>query len=378
MGSMTAGADEALVRAVQRLQAGDLEDAADLVAGVTARWPERADAWHLQGVVAYRGGALASARTWIERAIAIAPEVAAYRVNLGNVQRAAGEIAAAVAAFEDALALEPENARVWCNLGNALGDTHDFAGAERAYRRAVEIDPVLGDGWQGLVWALAQQGRFDAVEPVHRAWLEAAPDDPAARWLAGVDASPDAVGGYFDRFASTYEAVLDGIDYRVPHELAALLPPAQGAWSVLDAGCGSGRAGAIVRPWAHTLVGVDVSAQMLALAEATGSYDALVHADLLAILRERAFDLVFAADVLPYMEDPSPLFAAVRRIAFSVELAHGSGVERRALGRFAHGEEIVRAALEHAGLGVVAERRAALRREGEAAVEGLLVLAARA
>jgi predicted TPR repeat methyltransferase len=370
-------AEDLLLRGAELLRADELEEAIEVLAIVTERWPEVADAWHLLGVVEYRRGDLGAARVSIERAIVIAPDVAAYRVNLGNVHRAAGELDAAVAAFEHALALEPDDARVLCNLGNALGDTGDLAAAADVYRRAIAAQPDLGDAYQGLVWALTASGRIEEVQAVHRAWLLAAPDDPAARWLAGADVSPEAVAGYFDRFAPTYDAVLDDLDYRVPHELAALLPASDGSWSVLDVGCGSGRAGAILRPRARTLVGADVSAAMLALAAASGHYDELVQADAATVLRDRTFDLVFAADVFPYIEDPSPLLGGSRLVAFSVELVPTPSVERRALARFAHGEPFVLDMLDRAGLRVLDRRRAMLRREGGAPVEGLLVLATR-
>jgi predicted TPR repeat methyltransferase len=359
------------------IDAGELDEAAERLVVATREHPADADAWHLRGVVAYRRGTLDDAHAWIERAIELSPRVAAYRVNLGNVKRAAGDLAGAIAAFEHALALEPDDARVLCNLGSAHGDAGDFTTAIDVYRRSIAFDPALGDAYQGLVWALVSSGRAEEVDAVHRAWMHATPHDPAARWLAGADASSDAVAGYFDRFAATYDAVIDAIDYRVPHELAALLPAPDGTWSVLDAGCGSGRSGAIVRPWARSLCGADVSAQMLTLASATGHYDELVQIDAAALVAARDFDLVFAADLLPYIEDPSPLFAAVRTIAFSIELASQGDLERRASSRFAHGEAFVRAQLVAAGLSVVASRRAVLRREANDPVEGLLVYATR-
>lgn len=360
------------------IDAGSFDEAADALAEATRDRPGDADAWHLRGVVAYRRGELDDARAWIERAIELSPQLAAYRVNLGNVKRAAGDLAGAIAAFEHALALEPDDARVLCNLGSAHGDAGDFTTAIDVYRRSIALDPALGDAYQGLVWALVSSGRVEEVDAVHGAWMHATPHDPAARWLAGADGSSEAVAGYFDRFAATYDAVLDAIDYRVPHELAALLPAPDGTWSVLDAGCGSGRSGAILRPWARSLCGADVSARMLALASETGLYDELVHGDAAAIVAVRDFDLVFAADVLPYIEDPSPLFAAMRAIAFSIELASQADIERRASSRFAHGEAFVRAKLVAAGLSVVTSRRAVLRREANDPVEGLLVYATRA
>ena len=82
---------------------------------------------------------------------------------------------------------------------------------------------------------------------------------------------------------------------------------------VVDLGCGTGRAlpalRAVAGP-AATIIGVDVTAEMLAAARAHGrdGAGALVLGDVLALpLRPGRVDAIFAAGLLAHVPDPAPL-----------------------------------------------------------------------
>ena len=70
------------------------------------------------------------------------------------------------------------------------------------------------------------------------------------------------------------------------------------------------------RPFAAQLVGVDLSAAMIARAEAKGDYDRLVVGNLAAFLSDEIAkaaqsDLVLAADVFVYVNDLAPVLADI-------------------------------------------------------------------
>src|SRR6185369_15630707 len=84
--------------------------------------------------------------------------------------------------------------------------------------------------------------------------------------------------------------------------------------TMLDLGCGTGLAGAALRPHVDWLVGVDLSPKMVDEARKKGLYDRLVVGDIAQFLsdqraQEAAFHLVIAADVFAYLAD----FAATCR-----------------------------------------------------------------
>ncbi|OGI42646.1 MAG: hypothetical protein A2150_07030 [Candidatus Muproteobacteria bacterium RBG_16_64_11] len=149
----------------------------------------------------------------------------------------------------------------------------------------------------------------------------------------------------FDGYAEDFDAHLLGtLKYRTPRQLRAAL--------------------------AGRLVGVDLSAKMLARARERALYDDLIEGELvqaLAGLDER-FDVIVAADVLVYFGELAPLFAAVARrlsprgvFAFSVEQHAAAGYALRPTGRYAHAADYVRAQADAQGLVVDYREQAVLR-----------------
>jgi predicted TPR repeat methyltransferase len=155
----------------------------------------------------------------------------------------------------------------------------------------------------------------------------------------------------------------------------------------LDLGCGTGMAGPLLRPRAKTLVGVDLSGQMLAKAGAKGVYDELAEAEMVEYLsRARtAYDLIFAADSLIYLGELGPLLegaaAALRPgglLAATLETTARGAWEQTTSGRFAHSPKAFIAAGAARGFTLRAVKRAFLRLEAHRRVYGALVVLERA
>lgn len=81
--------------------------------------------------------------------------------------------------------------------------------------------------------------------------------------------------------------------------------------AIVDAGCGSGMAGPRLRTRARSLTGVDVSADMLRLAEGRRVYDSLVRSDMCASLAGmEAVDAVVCLSCTYYLQDIGPFLCA--------------------------------------------------------------------
>ena len=138
------------------------------------------------------------------------------------------------------------------------------------------------------------------------------------------------------------------------------------ALDVLDAGCGTGWCGPLVRPYARRLTGVDLSPAMVQRAEDRQVYDELVVAELTEYFRGAAgrFDLIISADTLVYFGDLKEVLSAAADalrpggfLVFTVERAGDdcpsvSGFHLQHHGRYCHAEEYIRTALRDAGLAV--------------------------
>jgi predicted TPR repeat methyltransferase len=203
-------------------------------------------------------------------------------------------------------------------------------------------------------------------------------------------ASDDYVALSFDSFAESFERKLEQLSYRAPSLVAAAikdsgLEPA-GALDVLDAGCGTGLCGALVKPYARTLVGVDLSVGMLTKAEQKQIYDRLVKDELTHFLQVRnaEFDLILSADTLVYFGPLEEVAAAAGgalrpggQFVFTLEeLASAADGDFRieTHGRYSHSQSHVERVLRGAGFSPEISH-ADLRTESALPVAGLVVRA---
>ena len=177
---------------------------------------------------------------------------------------------------------------------------------------------------------------------------------------------------------------MDDLGYRTPWVLRQLhdrIGGGQGPGGrVLDLGCGTGLAGQAFRDVAGYLTGVDLSARMIEEARRKGVYDDLAVGELVAFLTAgtSAYDLVLAADVLVYIGNLEPLFAAVRArtatgglLLISVERLDEGHFRLGPAGRYAHAETYIAGLAAVHGFDVLAAERTELRRDQQQAVEGL-------
>ncbi|MDQ2994330.1 MAG: methyltransferase domain-containing protein, partial [Pseudomonadota bacterium] len=151
---------------------------------------------------------------------------------------------------------------------------------------------------------------------------------------------------------------------------------------ILDLGAGTGLAGALFKDIAHPLIGVDVSARMIQVAEQKGIYDALVLADIHDALRiHRHNELIIAADVLTYLGNLSPLFDLVQQaltpqglFAFSIEIAPRANktYTLQTTIRYAHAREYIQDLAKAHGFDIITESKVTLRRQRNEGLPGML------
>jgi predicted TPR repeat methyltransferase len=181
------------------------------------------------------------------------------------------------------------------------------------------------------------------------------------------------------------------LDYQAPtlvHQALQRLESNKEGWLVLDAGCGTGLYGELVRPLARRLVGIDLSAKMLVKAQARAVYDELHEAELTAFFEQTdsVFDVITCVDTFCYFGDLSAaLKASVSALKakgwfiFTVEKLEqdtaNEGFQLLLQGRYAHTESYIRKTLADAGYRVHNIDTAVLRNEYADAVIGLVVTA---
>lgn len=293
----------------------------------------------------------------------------------GQILQGRAELEAAEGAFREVLVRDPNHVGALRWLTVLVQNRRDFAEASEFRRRriVVEIDQLELEG----------EAREEAIS-----FKMAAEEDV----LPPLKAPERYVAAYFDSVASFYDDHMRGpLQYREPelvHEaVQQTITPRQSDLGILDIGCGTGLLAPLLRPLARRLDGVDLSVNMLAEAQKRGLYDDLKRAEATEAMlaRPETYDLIVAADVMPWFGDLEPVFIAAARalrsggrFAFTIERNPDPGYTLFPVGHFAHDLDYLREQAQLASLQEVHVENVILRHEAQLPVEGHAVVLGRA
>jgi predicted TPR repeat methyltransferase len=363
------------------------------------RNPADADALHYLGVLRMSQRRRVDAVELVRQSLEVAPGNAAAWNSLGNMLVFCEELKAAEVAYGKATAIKPDFAECWFNLANLYRNTAQPEPAVQCYQKVIALKPTFAGAYENIAQLLQRMGRHDLVAQVLRDWAAAEPENPLPRHMLGAysngpapeRASPEYVTKLFDRFASHFDESLARIDYAAPRlvmsALGNVVTLGEGKLVVLDAGCGTGLGGPLLRDSAARLVGVDLSGHMLVKARDRGLYDELHMAELVEFMRKRtaAFDLIVCLDTFIYigrLEEALQAAADALKpggaLAFTVETAPAGSTSNYQLntqGRYSHDLGYVRSCVTAAQLEIVRLEQVGLRKEMGQEVSGGLVVA---
>ena len=242
-----------------------------------------------------------------------------------------GRTGKAMAAYATAIQLRPNWPDADDSLGNALWDEERIDEAIAAYSKAVELNPghlrPIGawarfsldrDGWMRRSFAFAgrwmgirptprpillghtlqRASRMEAASAEYREAIRLRPDTPEWQFklaaLLGDRSVTTAPTHYvrelFEEYAAKFDKhLVEKLKYQAPQQLLRAVGQAtpRRDLDVLDLGCGTGLCGQLLRPYAGRLMGVDLSPEMIRVAQKRGIYDQLIIDELMPVLRER-------------------------------------------------------------------------------------------
>ncbi len=434
--------DEAVSIAIRLHQDGHFEEANTIYDKVLETNPQHPDALHFLGVLSHQQGMSDKAIYLIRNAISVNPKHPDFHNNLGNILKETGKSAEAAVAYQACIEIDPDNANALCNLGAVLKDEKRYKEALTSLERAIELAPkhsqayhnlgnvykklerydeaiaayresvelikpeesaaYIATAYKSLGRMLYRDRRFDEAAAIYRKLLSIDPDNSTAQHLLAAcsgedipDRASDAfVAETFDIFAGSFDEVLKRLEYRAPElilsAVKSLLNEPNNQLTILDAGCGTGLLGILIRDYARHLVGVDLSKGMIDKAKGRSIYHELEIAELTEFMLQKsgAFDLIASADTLCYFGDLSKVFHAVAEalskkgfFIFTLEeIINATPEETYRLnphGRYSHTQDYVNNALTDAGLRVESITTDTLRNEGGAPVMGLVITASK-
>lgn len=306
------------------LETNQLDEAETAFRCLLSRVPEHVEGWVNRGVVALKRKQEQTAVDYFTQALILDNHHRAARNNMAATLIHFDRYEAALRYYVDLLRDEPRNVEYLYNSGIAEMGLGRLQAAQPLFQQVLAIDERHFGALSNLAAIQMRLGdRSAACELLERA-LVIQPQDAASRFMLQAlrgdksqqNACPAYVQDLFNHYALYYDTHMERVlDYTVPKRLWHLLHRGsdQTYTRALDLGCGTGLSGMILRSLTQHLTGVDLAGKMLTVARSKSIYDELVEAELLGFLQQHTtqYDVVVAADVLPYLGDLSSLFAAL-------------------------------------------------------------------
>lgn len=212
-----------------------------------------------------------------------------YLYNSGVAQMALGHLNEAIIFFDQVLNLQNNHTASLNNLAAIYLKMDQRETAREYLRQALVINPE---------------------DKVSHHMFHALSGDADAK------TSPEYAHNLFNNYALYYDQHMQGtLQYSIPQYITRIIHQLDlpKKTHTLDLGCGTGLTGIVLRERSERLVGVDIAAKMLAQAKEKGIYDELAEAELHDFLAQHKthYDLIVAADVLPYFGELDALFQEV-------------------------------------------------------------------
>lgn len=328
-----------------------------------AACPDHAEGHYNIGVLEHARGNHFQAESHYRQALTINARDADCHYNLGLLLKELGRPKDAVASYLQAIDIDPDDSEIHYNLGMALKDLHLFAEAVLAFDRAVELYPDYGPAYSALGMMHQHLGETEKALHAYNQAINLGHNVASCRHMIAAlsgenrDTAPrEYIRKLFDQYADRFdESLVENLRYDLPLQLVRTLremrPSDKRFRRGVDLGCGTGLSGEAFRPLTENLHGVDISSRMVAVAQDKKIYNELAVDDVIEFLHRsmHSYDLFIATDVVIYLGDLHPLFAAIKARAmdeacfvFSTETTANDGFELLSSGRFAHSPKYVR------------------------------------
>ena len=341
---------------------GKLDEAITSYKRALEHKPDYAEALYNLGNALNECGELEEAIASYRETITIKPDYAEAHSNLGNVLKIIGKPNEAEFSYRKALAIRPDYAEAHSNLGAVLRELGRLNDAEESYKKALSIKPDFAETHSNLGHVLHALGKFNEAAESLRKAVGIEPDLPGVQHslnaLLGIttDFAPrQYVEDVFNSYAKKFDNhLVNVLKYDAPIMLKKALLDlglAQRKYkNVIDLGCGTGLSGLEFRDIAETLIGIDLSEEMVRKAEQKNIYDQLYVDDIVGRLEilKTQFSLFISSDVFAYIGDLLPLFSCIKRhstqnslLVFSTEHTDDGDFILRNTARYAHSKDYI-------------------------------------
>ena len=313
--------------------------------------------------------------------------IAAYN-NLGSLLYRMNRTNEALEMYRQVVILNPNDMAGCFNLAVALEDLEEYAEAAGLYFNVLshhQFEEQTHIRLSALLPKLFEQDK-DLALRYAEGWVKNFPQNTwALHTSAALSEKPDDIKNdlayaqnLYDHFAETYEDKMHELTCEVPQKIGEIIGKNH-YQTALDLGCGTGLCGVVLKPLCDSLDGVDISKEMVKIAEQKNIYAHLYQSDIKTFLSDtkQKYDLIVASDVFCYINYLSEIIKEIHKVLktggtfiFTTEKSENKATQMTHSGRYQHAPALVESELKNAGFKTVNITETPLRKEGAGECQG--------
>lgn len=275
------------------------------------------------GVIALKNKQDQRAIDYFTKALAIDNEELDARNNLAATFMHHDRFENALMHYDVLLQKMPNNEEYLYNSGVAQMALGHLNEAIVLFEQLVKHHPQHTPALNNLAAVHIKLDNKDKAKSYLEQTLAINPEDKISQHLlhaiSGVKKServPEYAKNLFNNYALYYDQHMQGtLNYSIPTHIGRVLHELSvfSGQKTLDLGCGTGLSGTILRECSNQLIGIDIAEKMIVHAQKKGLYDTLIQQDIIDFLQHdtQYYDLIVAADVLPYFGDLNELITLI-------------------------------------------------------------------
>lgn len=376
------------------LEKNELAEAEQAFQAVLALNSEHVEALTNLGVIALKKDKKQEAIDYFSKALALDNEQLDARNNLAATFMHHDLFENALMHYDVLLQKEPDNLEYLYNSGVAQMALGHLNEAILFFEQLLQLQPRHAPALNNMAAIFLRLEQRDKAREFLEKALAINPDDAVSKHMlhaltgnsSHAQTTPEYAANLFNNYALYYDKHMqEQLHYSIPKFVARTLYDLQLPTDnkTLDLGCGTGLTGVVLSEFSSELIGVDVSEKMLAVARNRGIYSQLVCEELGAFLHQdkRQFNLIVAADVLPYFGSLDDLFKAVKKhmepqayFLFTTEISDTKPWKLEISARFSHHPDYLSELANSIGLQVLKAEKIPARLQNQRQLEVMLYL----
>jgi len=315
--------------------------------------------------------------------------------NLGICLYRLGDTQNAITNLQKSLKIEPNYISALNNLAVIYMDLEKYQEGLSLIKEVISLDKnnYLANKNAGLLYTKLED--FEKAKIFLENALNYNKDDDELNFIydsvnnkTPKKAPLDYVKSLFNNYAKNFERSLTKeLDYKFPKKMCEFVIDRNDMPntfdSAIDLGCGTGLSGEVFRDYVDFFTGVDLSNNMLDIAEKKKIYDELLTGDICDILEKgtKKYNLFIIADVFIYIGELQDVFSKIKNrseegaiVIFSTEHLEG-GDYKLVKQRYRHSKNYIEKILKQNNFNLIDFKTEKLRKDRDSYIAGGIYLA---